>query len=185
MTVYLLDNNILSYFWNTGHERHLAAASQKVNIAVCEEVRDEAAKKIGQARLQAWLDGSRIDVRGIVLGSPAHATLTDLHPDMSILKDLGERASIALCAHDPALVFVANDKKALWLALRELHLRGERLVGVLVFLRRLHEDAGLAPGAMDDIVKISQHSTPTWWRDFRAPLRQEERGAKAARAAKK
>ena len=70
-------------------------------------------------------------------------------------------------------------------ALRELHVRGERIVGLLVFLRRLHEDAGLSSEAMDAIVKISGHATPTWWRDFRAPLRQAAAGPKAARPTKK
>ncbi len=182
---YLLDNNILSYFWNTGHERDLAAAGQRVDLSICEEVRDEAARNFGPTKLQAWLDKGPIQMRGIEVGSTAHATLMDLHPDMSILKDLGERASIALCAHDPSLVFVANDKKALWLALRELHARGERIVGLLVFLRRLHEDAGLSPEAIDDVAKISGHSTPTWWRDFRAPLHQETQGQRVTRAAKK
>jgi hypothetical protein len=180
VTAYLLDNNILSYFWNQERERDLGAASQRVEISICEEVRDEAAKHLGSAKLQTWLNGTHIKVQGIELGSKAHTTLAELHPDMSILKDLGERASIALCAHDPSFVFVANDKKALWLALRELHVRGERIVGLLVFLRRLHEDAGLSPDAMDAIVKISGHGAPTWWRDFRAPLR-----AKAGRPTKK
>lgn len=170
MTVYLLDNNVVSYFWNAGREGELAAASQRVALGICEEVRDESEKMRGK-RFRDWLTKSAIQVRGIELGSAAHRTLIALHPDVGVLKDLGERASIALCAHDRDLVFVANDKKALWLALRELHLRGERILGLLVFLRRLHEDGGLPPEALDEVVTISQHSTPTWWRDFRASLR--------------
>ncbi len=65
---------------------------------------------------------------------------------------------------------MANDKNALWLALRELHAPGERLIGVPVFLRRLVE-GGLPIDAADDVLGECGTPTPTWWRDFSANAR--------------
>lgn len=63
------------------------------------------------------------------------------------------------------LVFVCHDKKACWLGLHELHARGERLIGLHVFLRRLHEDAGLTREIAGEVSAASgsEGVKPTWW----------------------
>jgi len=82
----------------------------------------------------------------------------------------GERASIALAAHDASRVLVANDRNAMWLALDELHLPGERIIGVPVFLRRLREQAALTVEAIDGVMGMRQGRRPTWWAAWRASL---------------
>jgi hypothetical protein len=69
-----------------------------------------------------------------------------------------------------SLVFVANDKNAMWLALAELHLPGERMIGVPVFLRRLYEQAELPVEAIDAVMDLRMGRRPTWWARWRAGL---------------
>ncbi|MGN6110814.1 MAG: hypothetical protein ACTHU0_37275, partial [Kofleriaceae bacterium] len=80
----------------------------------------------------------------------------------------GELASIALAATDPGLVFVSTDKGAMWIALRELWMPGERLLGLPVFLRRVVETGAIAGDVADDVMVSSQLPRPTWWADWRA-----------------
>lgn len=105
----------------------------------------------------------------IEVGSEIDATFQALTPPTSE-RGKGERASIALAAHDPSLVLVANDRNAMWLALAELHHAGERMIGVPVFLRRLHDQAGLVPDAIDAVLGCYPGRRPTWWADWRAGL---------------
>ena len=168
---YLLDNNILSFFLNRGRHEELAAASGKMALTIVDEVREEAERhRALGAQFKNWLPRTRITVRSIELGTPAHAALTDLVPDLTVTRDKGERASVALASVDDTLTFVANDKNGLWLALRELHARGERVLGVPVFLRRLREEAEMAADAVDDVMAASGCPVPTWWKPWRASL---------------
>ncbi|MBI3201489.1 MAG: hypothetical protein HYZ29_08100 [Myxococcales bacterium] len=91
-------------------------------------------------------------------------------PDLAVTRDKGERASVALASVDDTLTFVANDKNGLWLALRELHARGERILGVPVFLRRLRDEAGMDAEAIDDVMAACACPVPTWWNLWRASL---------------
>jgi hypothetical protein len=103
----------------------------------------------------------------IEVASPVDATLQALRP-LASSRGKGERESIALAAHDPGLVFVANDRNAMWLALQELHAPGERMIGVPVFLRRLRDGGALEPGAIDAVMHHWSGRRPTWWADWRA-----------------
>jgi hypothetical protein len=171
---YLLDTNIVSYFLQAEREADLASASAMSAMALVEAVRGELEKdpKRGGRAFKKWLDGSRIEVRSIEVGAPAHATLAALVGPTSTAKDLGERASIALAASDPTLTFVANDKNGLVLALRELWSPGERVLGLAVFLRRLVEEGALVnPEAIDDVMAVANaRQQPSWWVSWRASI---------------
>lgn len=169
---YLLDNNILSFFLNRGRHEELGAASEKMSLTIVDEVREEAEKHRTLGGLfKKWLPRTKIAVRTIDLGTPAHAALTELVPDLAVTRDKGERASVALASVDDTLTFVANDKNGLWLALRELHARGERILGVPVFLRRLRDEANMDPEVLDDVMAACGCPVPTWWNRWRAALR--------------
>lgn len=170
---YLLDNNVISFFWNRGREKDLAFAATKVALAIVAEVRDEAARHPTYgARFTKWLPGTQIGCLEIALGSKAHVVLAELTQAQTTTKDMGERASVALASTIRDLVFVTHDTNATVLAHRELFERGERVIGLAVFLRRLAEDAGTSPVALDDVMQVSQHGKrpPTWWPSWRANL---------------
>jgi hypothetical protein len=154
-------------------ERKLADASKTVPMAIVGEVRDElrADKTRGGASFMRWLESSQIDVRDIQLGSAEAATLNQLTASASTSKNLGERASIALAAHDLGLVFVTHDKNGMWLAVRELWQSGQRVLGVAPFLRRLVElQAVTQSSVLDDVVRHVAGDSPTWWATWRASL---------------
>lgn len=172
---YLLDTSILSCFFRQEQESALAACTAAVQIITLEEVCDELRRdpRVDE-RLRRFLPSSGIKVASIPLGSIAHDMLCQLHPKVSLTKNLGERACIALAAtQEPAATFVASDKGAMWIALRELHQPGVRLLGLHVFLRRLHESAGLPLPALDAVAAESHLPLPLWWLPWRrAPERQ-------------
>jgi hypothetical protein len=170
---YLLDTNVVSYFLQAAREADLAKAATTSTMALVEAVQGELENdpKRGGKAFRKWLDGSRIKVRGIELGTPAHATLAALVGPTSTTRNLGERASVALAASDPTLTFVANDKNGLVLALREIWSPGERVLGLAVFLRRLVEEGSLAdPTAIDDVMATANAQQPSWWVAWRASV---------------
>lgn len=168
---YLLDANVLAYFWNAGQESALSKTAGRVALATPEHVAAELERspKYG-GRFRKWLPTSGIRVVPIAAFSPAHQHLLALQPDPTKLSDKGERACIALAAQDPSFVFVANDKEALWLALRELHDEGTRVIGVRVFLRRCREQGELSVEAIDQVARAAQGLDPTWWATWRSSL---------------
>lgn len=177
---FLLDTNVVSYFLQAGREADLAKASKLCPMALVEEVYREleADTRRGGRPFLRWFSTANIDVHQIKVGSPASMTLAELRalkPPNSNLqppnKDRGERASIALAAFDSSLTFVAHDKVAMWIALRELWVAGERLVGVPVFIRRLFDAGALSvPKIADEIINQIKPAQPTWWASWRAGL---------------
>src|SRR5262245_21217005 len=136
---YLLDTMIVSYFLQAGREAALAAAAGRSAMAVVDEVRQEleGERDRGGKAFRSWVSTSSIEVRAIEVGSAASGTLARLLSPMLPAKGRGERASIALAGSDATLTFVTHDKNGMWLALRELWMPGERVLGLAVFLRRL------------------------------------------------
>lgn len=167
---YLLDHNVVQYFFHAGRERELMDAAARCPLAVAGEVRAEMMNdpKNG-ARARKWLAAGPIAVLEIEVGSDVDDTFQALKPLVSA-QPKGERASIALATHDASLTFVANDRNAMWMALNELHAPGERLVGQPVFLRRLHDAAAVEPAAIDDVMHHWQGRRPSWWATWRASL---------------
>jgi hypothetical protein len=161
---YLLDNNVVSYFFQARRHADLAATAGRVSLALSEEVHDELARApaFGQ-RFAAWFPTSGITMIPIVIGSEADGIEQELSVGLTTPRGRGERASIALAAVDPELCFVANDRNALWIALRELHATGERIIGLPVLLRRLHELGGMPREAAEAVMTISTLPKPTWW----------------------
>lgn len=171
MRTYLLDTNIISYFLNGDHLAELSRMTSVVQLALVDEVRTELeGHPTRGSTFLSWLPGSGLKVIEIVVGSPAHTKLLALSPALSARRGRGERASIAVAAVDPELVFVANDKNALWLALRELHSEHSRIIGVFTFLRWCREQAALSLGAIDDVAKASGAGRPSWWPEWRVAL---------------
>jgi len=167
---YLLDNNVVSYFLHARREADLMEAARRCSLAIAEEVRKELRRSRRDGdRFTAWFADGAVASLPIAVGSDIDATYQALTPPTTE-RGKGERASIALAAHDPSLVLVANDRNAMWLALAELHHAGERMIGVPVFLRRLHEQAGLVPDAVDAVTAVYPGRRPTWWADWRARL---------------
>jgi hypothetical protein len=167
---YLLDNNVVSYFLHGRREADLMDAARRCSLAIADEVSKELKRSSRDGgRFKAWFAGGAIASLAIAVGSEVDATYQALTPPTTE-RGKGERASIALAASDPSLVLVANDRNAMWLALAELHHAGERMIGVPVFLRRLHEQAGLVPDAIDAVVAWYPGRRPTWWADWRAKL---------------
>lgn len=166
---YLLDSNVVSYFLHCRREADLMEAASRCPLAIAEEVAKELKKsRRDGGRFTTWFGGGNIASLGIQIGSSVDQTFDALASLTE--RGKGERASIALAAHDSTLVFVANDKNAMWMALAELHSPGERMIGVPVFLRRLHDEAGLSAVALDAIKAIYPGRYPTWWADWRAGL---------------
>ena len=177
---FLLDTNVVSYFLQAGRERELAEAARCCPMALVDEVFRElkADPHRGGRAFPQWFDDSSIEVRPIEVGSPASVTLArlrSLRPPSSNLpppnKDLGERASIALASSDNSLTFVAHDRNAMWIALRELWETGERFIGVPVFLRRLFDVGALSePAVADEIIAQIKPAQPTCWSQWRSGL---------------
>jgi hypothetical protein len=166
---YLLDNNVVQYFLHGGCGPDLATASRHVQIAVAREVHHEACVGHHAAAGREALSGDSVKILDIVIGSPEDQSLNALAPPTTA-RGHDERESIALALHDPSLVFVANDKNAMWLALQELHAPGERIIGVPVFLRRLHEANALSPTTIDQVMWHWKGRRPTWWADWRSGI---------------
>jgi hypothetical protein len=111
-----------------------------------------------------------IDVKELLLGSPAANTLALLTNGAVTAKNLGERASVALSLVEPGFIFVTHDKNGAWLALRETWTLGERLLGVAPFLRRLYEANALTDATvLDDLIPFAD-PRPSWWGAWRATL---------------
>lgn len=167
---YLLDSNVVSYFLHSRREADLMGAASRCSLAIGDEVSKELkrSRRDGE-RFKAWFAGGQIASLAIAVDSEVDATFQALLPPATE-RGKGERAIIALAAHDPSLVLVANDRNAMWLALAELHHAGERMIGVPVFLRRLHEHAGLDPAAIDAVMGCYPGRRPTWWADWRSKL---------------
>ncbi len=173
--IYLLDTMIVSYFLQAAREGELAAAAKRCPMALVDEVRREleSDRDRGGGPLKKWLAASGIEVRSIAVGSAASTMLDQLLPPASPNKGRGERASIALAASDASLTFVTHDKNGVWLALREIWVPGERILGLAVFLRRLFEAGALTdPIVLDEVVSIALDAAqrPTWWASWRAAL---------------
>jgi hypothetical protein len=171
---YLLDTMIVSYFFQKGRENELALAAQRCSMALVDEVRRELEgdPRRGQV-FRNWLGTSNVEVCSIEVGSEASVTLFHLQSQTTSSRGGGERASIALVASDETLTFVTHDKNAMWIALRELWMPGERVLGLPVFLRRLVDEGHLVnPVVLDDIISIAMKPAerPTWWASWRARL---------------
>jgi hypothetical protein len=163
---YLLDNNIVSYFFNADLQADLARIAGALTLAIVREVHEEAPRHATKGAVyEKWLPSSGVTVRDIAVGSPGSGILADLQLSTGSLSDLGEFASIAIASEDPSLIFVTNDKAALWIALRELYAPGERVIRFPTFLRRAHDAVGLSQAAVTKLAKHAQVSDapPTWW----------------------
>ena len=165
---YLLDTNVFSYFWNSGQKRALDEVAARVSLVTVEEVKEELRRtKADGAGRAAWLERSGVEVRSMLAGSPEASVLGALSASAALAqRGKGERECIALAAVDGTLTFVANDQNAMWIALRELHNGGGRVMGIPVFLRRLAEDAGMRGRAVEAIFESWRGPTgptPTWW----------------------
>jgi hypothetical protein len=134
-------------------------------------VRDELERhKSHGAAFKKWLPSSGLTVIEIVLGSALLGLLQQLITRAD-LKDHGEHATVAVAAMAPGMVFVANDRNAVWLAIHELHLPGERVIGLQVFLRRAREVGDLDKTTIDDVFKASNPKLrATWWGPWWASL---------------
>jgi len=166
---FLLDTNVLSDFFQARRHIELATAARTVPCAIADVVRDElAADSQRRKAFSAWLPTSNLDVVPILVGSAADRVQLSIEIGLTTPRGKGERAAIALAAADPSFTFVAMDKGALWIALRELWTPGERLIGLPVFLRRLVDAGALEGNAADDVMAGSRHVMPTWWAAWRA-----------------
>jgi hypothetical protein len=167
---YLLDANVIAYFLASKREDDLKAAATRCSISVADAVYDELTKSPNDgARFRSWFDGSPIRDLPILVDSDVDQTLQKLMPPLTE-RGRGERASIALAAHDPSLILVTNDRNAMWLAMAELHRPGERMIGVPVFLRRICEQAGCPATAIDAVIGTYPGRVPSWWASWRAAL---------------
>jgi hypothetical protein len=169
---YLVDNNVISYFFNAGVKRQLTAIADVLPLAVVREVHDEAAKAAFGNEYKNWQSTSKLKLVDLLVGGPGSKLLTELRRASSSLKDLGEHASIALAAEDKQYVFVANDKNALWIALRELYEPREVVIRLSTFLRRVADANAMTKSCAIDIAKKSQleDALPTWWANWLATL---------------
>jgi hypothetical protein len=114
---YLLDNNIISYFLHARREDDLMEAAEQCPLAIADEVESELRRSSQDgARFKAWFARGVIRRLAILVGSEVDQTYQRLLPPTTG-RGKGERASIALAAHDASLVFVASDRNAMWLAL--------------------------------------------------------------------
>ena len=166
---FLLDTQVVSYFLQARRHQELAEAAARVRCAIVDEVRLELTADATRGKLfERWLPASQLTVLAIELGSPADAWLSRLQVGVTSGGGRGERASIALCATREDLVFTGMDKNAMWLALRELHAPGERLISLAVFLRRLVDVEATTGEAADDVLRHSQQMIPTWWANWRS-----------------
>lgn len=121
----------------------------------------------------SWSILSPIEVRSIDVGSDEATTLAQLLNQATPSKGRGERASIAVAAFDASLTLVTHDKGGMWIALRELWMPGERVLGMAVFLRRLLEQRVLEDAVvLDEVISLAVDAAqrPTWWASWRAGL---------------
>lgn len=173
--IYLLDTMMVSFFLQADREAELAAAAKRCPMALVDEVRQELEndRDRGGRAFKKWLGTSNIDVRSIEVGSVASTTLVQLLSPTSPRKGRGERASIALAASDASFTLVTHDKGGMWIALREIWIPGERILGLAVFLRRLFDQGALEdPVVLDEVMSLAVDPAqrPTWWASFRAGL---------------
>ena len=174
-STFLLDTNVISNFLQAGREQELAVASQRASLEIVDEVRRELEQDQyrGGKAFATWLAGSNISIRRIPVGSEAAATFAQLLHPKDPLKDLGERASIALAASEPHLTLVTHDKNALWVAIREIWRNPAQLMGIAPFVRLLFEQGALTdPDIADEVIKLSgpKEQRPTWWASWSAAL---------------
>jgi len=155
--MFLLDTGIVLGFQKSRHLDALMAGSVRVPPVITEEVYDEITDphggKHGPAASAAKkaIDGSRIEVRSIALGSDAAMTFASLRiGKTSPTADLGEAASIAVAAHDRAITFVTNDGAASLRSLQEL--RG-RTVSFHPFVAILVEAGGMPSSTASTIAQ--------------------------------
>jgi hypothetical protein len=172
---YLLDTMIVSFFLQAGRESELAAAASRSPMGIADDVQRELEndRDRGGSSFKRWLASSGIQVIPILVGTPVAATLAQFANAASPHRGRGERASIALAAHDPSLTFVTHDRGAMWIALRELWAPGERMIGIAPFLRRLFDGGALTdPSIIDEIMSIvgDPMQRPTWLASWRASL---------------
>jgi len=168
---FLLDTMVVSYFLQAAREDELAAAAACCPMAIVDEVRQELENDSnrGGRPFETWLATSGIEMHTIVVGSAESATLAQLLSVASPNRSRGERASIAVAESDMSLTFVTNDRGALWIAIREFWMPGERILGLAVFLRRLFEQAALSdPAILDEIMTVASAQRPTWWATWRS-----------------
>jgi hypothetical protein len=172
-STYLLDNNIVSYFFNAGLKAELSRIGGTLPLAVVREVHEEACRHPNKgAEYAKWQAIAPLAVRDLLVGGVGSTCLGLLRSNTGSLKDLGEHASIAATVDDSSLIFVCNDQNALWIALRELFKPGEHVVRFSTFLRRAHETVGLRRSVVEKLAKLAQfaHAPPTWWTDWLATL---------------
>jgi hypothetical protein len=164
---FLLDTQVVSFFLQARRHQELAGAASRVPCAIVDEVRQELARDPTRGGLfEHWLPASQLAVLAIAIGSAADAWLNRLQVGVTGARGRGERASIAICATRDELVFTGMDKNAMWLALRELHAPGERLISLPVFLRRLVDTQALGGEAADDVMRHSRQTFPSWWANW-------------------
>jgi hypothetical protein len=164
---YLLDNNVISYFLLCGREGELAAAAGHCELAMADATHRELLEPhTHRGHYERAFASSPIRVIPVLALSDAEATQDALSLNKS-RRGRGERASIALAVHDPSLIFIANDKNAMWNAIAELH-GAPRVLGVPPFLRILRERASLSTDAIDDVIGRWNGRRPTWWADWRS-----------------
>ena len=166
---YLLDTQVVSFFFQARRHDELAAAAASSPLAIVDDVHGELAEDPTRGALfRRWFPTSHIELRSVEVGSAEEALLTRLATGLTTSRGRGERASIAVAATDARFVFTGMDRGAMWIALRELWTPGERLIGLPVFLRRMVELAALPREAADDVMRHSNQVLPTWWADWRA-----------------
>jgi hypothetical protein len=170
---YLVDTNVVSYFFNAGHEAELATVSARMPLVAVEEVHRELLGDVkGNARAyKRWQAAGNLTVRPLLVGSEGASRLGRLY-SRTTGRDLGEYASIALATDDPSLVFVTNDKTGHWIGAREL--LGERVLRFWAFLRRAQQAAGLTARVVQAILLNTrsnlQRDEPLWLKDWLATL---------------
>jgi hypothetical protein len=166
----LLDACTVSYFFQSGQKELLRHAAGVMQLHLVKQVVEELEKEKtwgpGFKKLFEDLsDGGLCEIHSLMLGSEEARLFNALRKDRTSTKDLGERASIALAAHRPDLVFVTEDFGAVRLAL--VHLPGfpSRVTRTAGWLRALAER-----GVKFDRGALARWAACTWAR----PRKNEE-----------
>lgn len=180
---FLLDANVFLDFQNAELLPELVAAAHVVDMAVAEKVFDEvtlpksgdSSALVGKKRQAALaLRGARINKIEIVPGTlEAELMQSLLAPFQGTKdKDQGEAASIAVAAGDLTLLFVTGDRTAVLWALNELFHKGERVMRVPIFIRRLFEHRALDKETVKGVaIRAASHGAiPSWWSSWMAAL---------------
>lgn len=183
MTTYLLDANVLVDFQAAGALPSLAAAAERCELALAEQVYDELTletpddtpTRVGSKRHAASvLAGSKLRSLQVTPGTAQERLLRALLAPIASVskKDQGEAASVALASGDPSLVFVTGDRVAALWALNELWGTGERVLRVPSFVRLLYERDALPSSAVLVVAsRAASHGVvPTWWERWLAGL---------------